>query len=200
LIIVDVQNDFCEGGSLAVEGANGIISKINDLKMSKRFGVVVLTQDYHPRGHVSFASRHSRPPFETIQLSDGTSQKLWPDHCVQGTNGADFHPDLNQTGIDKVIQKGMNVDIDSYSGFWDNSRKTETDLRTFLNGRRVKETYICGLALDVCVAYTAYDSVEEGFSTYVIEDACQGISDNVEEKRKNIAKGVKYINSNEIPA
>ncbi len=173
LVVVDVQNDFIPGGALAVPRGEQVVPAIN--RLAARFDNVVLTQDWHPRGHASFASSHAgKKPFETIELSYGT-QVLWPDHCVQGTPGAAFHSDLDVTKAQLVIRKGYHRDIDSYSGFLEADRKTSTGLAGYLRERKLKTLYVCGLATDFCVAWTALDARAAGFDTTVIEDASRAI-------------------------
>jgi len=173
LIVVDVQNDFMPGGALAVPRGDEVVPVIN--RLAARFDNIVLTQDWHPLGHASFASSHpGKKPFETIQLSYGT-QVLWPDHCVQGTSGAAFHPDLDVTRAQLVIRKGYHRDIDSYSGFLEADRKTSTGLAGYLRERNLKKLYVCGLATDFCVAWTALDARAAGFETTLLEDASRGI-------------------------
>ena len=173
LVVVDVQNDFMPGGALAVPRGDEVVPEIN--RLAGRFENVILTQDWHPRGHASFASSHpGKKPFETIELPYG-SQVLWPDHCVQGTAGAAFHPDLNLTKAQLVIRKGHHRDIDSYSAFLEADRETTTGLAGYLKERGFRKLYVCGLATDFCVAWTALDARAAGFDTTVIEDACRAI-------------------------
>ncbi|OGA73368.1 MAG: nicotinamidase [Betaproteobacteria bacterium RIFCSPLOWO2_12_FULL_65_14] len=173
LIIVDVQNDFMPGGALAVPRGDEVVPVIN--RLAARFDNVVLTQDWHPRGHASFASSHpGKKPFETIELAYGT-QVLWPDHCVQGTAGAAFHSDLDVTKAQLVIRKGYHRAIDSYSGFLEADRKTSTGLAGYLRERNLKRLYVCGLATDFCVAWTALDGRKAGFDVTIIEDASREI-------------------------
>ncbi len=176
LIVVDVQNDFCPGGALAVAGGDEIVPMINGL--IGRFEHVVLTQDWHPAGHSSFASSHpGKTPFEMIAMPYG-GQTLWPDHCVQGTAGADFHPALAWTRAELLIRKGCRPEIDSYSAFFENDRRTPTGLTGYLRDRGIKKVTLCGLATDFCVAFSALDAVTQGFSTSVILEACRGIDLN----------------------
>ena len=176
LIIVDVQNGFTPGGNLAVAGADQIIPVINQL--AKKFEYVVLTQDWHPEQHISFADNHeNKVPFETIELSYGT-QVLWPRHCVQGTHDAEFHPELNISTAQLIIRKGFHPDIDSYSAFMEADRKTPTGLKGYLKEHQIDTVYIVGIATDYCVAWTALDAAQMGFKTYVIEDACKAIDLN----------------------
>lgn len=173
LIVVDVQNDFCPGGALAVPRGDEVVPVIN--RLAARFDNVVLTQDWHPRGHASFASSHpGRKPFETIDVPYG-KQVLWPDHCVQGTPGAALHPDLETEKAQLVIRKGFHRDIDSYSAFLEADRETTTGLAGFLKEKGVRQLFVCGLATDFCVAWTALDARATGFEVAVIEDACRAI-------------------------
>ena len=173
LIVVDVQNDFCPGGALPVAKGAEIIPIINRIGMS--FTHVVLTQDWHPAGHQSFASSHpGRRLYQTIHLPYG-EQVLWPDHCVQGSVGADFHRDLKIQKAELVLRKGYRPPIDSYSAFYENDRKTPTGLAGYLRERGLTNIYFAGLAFDFCVRYSAEDARHEGFAVTVIEDACRGI-------------------------
>ena len=172
-VVVDLQNCFVPGGSLAVKGGDEIVPLVN--RLAKSFRHVVLTQDWHTPDHVSFASQHpGSKPFDTVALPYG-SQVLWPDHCVQGTAGAAFHPDLNLTKAQLVIRKGHHRDIDSYSAFLEADRETTTGLAGYLKERGFRKLYVCGLATDFCVAWTALDARAAGFDTTVIEDACRAI-------------------------
>ncbi|RKY03546.1 MAG: bifunctional nicotinamidase/pyrazinamidase [Spirochaetes bacterium] len=199
-VIVDVQNDFCPGGKLAVSEGDKIVPIINDL--SSIFFKVIATQDWHPSNHVSFAKSHpGKNEFETIELEDNV-QILWPEHCVQGTKGADFHPDLDLRPVDLIIRKGTNPNLDSYSAFFENDHKTATGLGYYLKGFGIKKVFLCGLATDVCVFYSAMDSAYLGFETYVIEDASRGV-DVPEGNLKNsldkmIQSGIKIIKSDEV--
>ncbi len=173
LIVVDVQNDFCPGGALAVGGGHAIVPVINALV--PRYEQVVVTQDWHPEGHASFASaHHGREPFDTIEMPYGT-QVLWPDHCVQGTPGAELHPDLEVTSAQLVIRKGWHQGVDSYSAFREADRETLTGLAGYLRERGVEEVHVVGLATDYCVGWTALDAAAAGFKVTVIEDACRAI-------------------------
>lgn len=176
LIVVDVQNDFCPGGALGVAGGDEIVPMINGL--IDRFEHVVLTQDWHPAGHSSFASSHpGKNPFEMIAMPYG-AQTLWPDHCVQGSAGADFHPALEWTRAELLIRKGFRAQIDSYSAFFENDRRTPTGLSGYLRDRGIKKVTLCGLATDFCVAFSALDAVAQEFSTTVVLEACRGIDLN----------------------
>lgn len=173
LLVIDVQNDFCPGGTLAVPRGDEVVAVIN--RLSPRFATVILTQDWHPPGHSSFASSHpGRRPFDTIDTADGP-QTLWPDHCVQGTPGAGLHAGLVVTHAALVVRKGMRPDIDSYSAFRDNDRRTPTGLAGYLRERGLTRVFAAGLALDFCVRWSAEDASAEGFAAVVIEDACRGI-------------------------
>jgi nicotinamidase/pyrazinamidase len=174
LIIVDVQNDFTSGGRLEVPAGEAVIPVIN--KISHHFPLVVATQDWHPQNHKSFASSHAgKNPFDKIILN-GLVQVLWPDHCVQGTPGAQFHPGLEMRNVEAIFRKGMDPEIDSYSGFFDNGHKKATGLSGYLKDRGVKFVYVCGLAGDYCVNYTAKDALKQGFTTYVLKDATRSIN------------------------
>ena len=174
LVLVDIQNDFLQGGALAVPQGNEIISIVNTLIPS--FDVVVATQDWHPVNHKSFASQHiDKHPFEVIDLN-GLPQVLWPDHCIQGSFGAEFHKELNTNAIEAVFRKGMDVEVDSYSGFFDNGRRNTTGLTGFLKEKLITEVYVCGLAGDFCVQYTANDALQQGFKTFLIPEAIRSIN------------------------
>ncbi len=173
LVVIDVQNDFCPGGALAVGGGHEIVPLVNDL--IRGFEHVVLTQDWHPAGHSSFASTHAgKGPFETIAMPYG-EQTLWPDHCVQGSPGADFHPALDWTRAELVVRKGFRPAIDSYSAFFENDRTTPTGLAGYLRERGIGTLTLVGLATDFCVAYSALDAARLGFAVTVRLDACRGI-------------------------
>ncbi|WHF52270.1 bifunctional nicotinamidase/pyrazinamidase [Chryseobacterium gotjawalense] len=164
LIIVDVQNDFCEGGALAVPGANEIIPYINSLMLENEYDQIVLTQDWHPADHKSFASNNGKKVGDNIILN-GIPQHMWPDHCVQGTFGAEFHKDLNRDKVTHIIQKGTNAEFDSYSGFQDNNQFMKTGLDDFLKYHDIQLLEIVGLALDYCVKYTCLDAAKLGYVT-----------------------------------
>jgi nicotinamidase/pyrazinamidase len=173
LLVVDVQNDFCPGGNLAVPDGDQVVSIVNAL--ARRFTHVVLTQDWHPAGHQSFASSHpGRKPYETIKVAYGP-QILWPDHCIQGTHGAAFRSDLDIPHAALVIRKGFRREIDSYSALYENDHETPTGLGGYLRERGLQRLFVAGLALDFCVRYSAEDARREGFDVAVIEDACRGI-------------------------
>ena len=173
LLVVDVQNDFCPGGALAVPRGHEVVPLINQL--AARFAHVVLTQDWHPAAHQSFASSHpGRKPYETIEVTYGP-QILWPDHCVQGTPGAELCRDLQIPHAQLVLRKGYHREIDSYSAFYENDRRTQTGLAGYLRQRGLRRLFLAGLAFDFCVRYSFEDAHREGFDVVVIEDACRGI-------------------------
>lgn len=173
LLVVDVQNDFCPGGALAVPNGDEIVPLIN--RIAQGFNHVLMTQDWHPPGHRSFASSHpGKQPFETVALPYGR-QVLWPDHCVQGSAGAAFHRDLALTKAELVIRKGFNREIDSYSAFFENDRRTPTGLTGYLRTRGFERVFLAGLATDFCVGFSALDAAKEGFEALVVEDACRAI-------------------------
>ena len=176
LIIVDTQNDFLPGGSLAVAGGDQIIPEIN--RLSPLYELVVATQDWHPGNHGSFASQHAGAnPYDMGELA-GMPQVLWPDHCVQGTFGAELSGYLNQKHVEAVFRKGMDPEIDSYSAFFDNGRKKATGLEGYLLGRGITQVHICGLAADFCVWYTAQDAISLGFGAVILQDAVRAINEN----------------------
>lgn len=182
LLIIDVQNDFIPGGALEVAGGDQIIPVIN--KLQTKFDLVVATQDWHPQGHDSFASSHpGKKPFDVIDL-DGIKQVLWPDHCVQGSPGAEFHLELNTKRVEAIFRKGINPRIDSYSGFYDNGHRKSTGLSGYLREKEVTEIFFCGLAADYCVYYSIKDAIKEGFSTALIEDSTKPIDAQQFEKIK----------------
>ncbi|HWV97881.1 MAG TPA: bifunctional nicotinamidase/pyrazinamidase [Xanthobacteraceae bacterium] len=199
LLVIDVQNCFLPGGSLAVKDGDQVVPVIN--RIAKNFANVVMTQDWHTAGHVSFASSHSgKKPFEVIDLSYG-KQVLWPDHCVQGTEGAALSKDLNIPQAELILRKGFHKDVDSYSAFTEADGKTSTGLAKYLEARGLQRVFLAGLATDFCVAWSALDARKAGLETYVIEDACRGI-----DTQGSLAKawadmdkaGVKRIQSSDI--
>lgn len=187
LVIVDVQNDFMPDGPLAVPEGDLVVPVINILQPG--FDLVVATQDWHPRNHKSFASRHEgRSPFETIDLN-GLPQVLWPDHCVQGSRGAELHPDLRTEAIEAIFRKGMDPEIDSYGGFYDNGRRKSTGLAGYLREKDAPDLYFCGLAAEICVYYTLNDALRLGFAATLIEDATRPLNrQNFEETKKWILR------------
>jgi nicotinamidase/pyrazinamidase len=173
-LLIDIQNDFCPGGALAVPEGNRIVPVAN--RLIAESSLVVATQDWHPAEHGSFAANHpDKEPGDMVKLG-GTDQILWPTHCVQGTAGAAFHPDLDASRIDQVFQKGTDPKIDSYSGFFDNDHRTATGLGEFLKARGVRDLSICGLATDYCVKFTVMDALALGFKVTVVTDACRGVN------------------------
>jgi len=173
LLVVDVQNDFCPGGALAVPDGDAVVPVIN--RITRDFPIVVASQDWHPKGHISFASRHEgKNPFEVIEIQ-GTEQVLWPDHCVEGTPGADFHPELDATALRFVLRKGANREMDSYSAFVENDGRTTTGLAGLLRELGVERIFVSGLATDVCVRATALDGLGAGFQVALLEDACRPV-------------------------
>lgn len=174
LLVTDLQNDFCPGGALAVPEGDEIVPLVN--RLAQRFEHVILTQDWHPRRHISFASSHpGTRPFDTIEVAYGT-QTLWPDHCVQGTPGADLHPSLNVPHAELILRKGFRREIDSYSAFLEDDHKTATGLAGYLRERGLKRLFLCGLAYDFCVRYSAIDGAAAGFECIVIEDATRAVN------------------------
>ena len=199
LIVVDVQNCFVPGGTLAVTKGDEVVPVIN--RIATAFENVVVTQDWHTPGHASFASAHAgKKPFETTKLSYG-QQVLWPDHCVRGTEDAALHKDLKLPQAQLILRKGFHAHVDSYSAFEEADRKTSTGLAGYLRQRGIKTVFVTGLATDFCVAWTALDAKRLGFTTYVVEDACRGIDLNgsVDAAWKQMkAKGVKRIQSSDL--
>ena len=200
LIIVDLQNDFMPGGALAVTGGDQIIPVVNQLQ--RQFDLVVATQDWHPANHGSFAPNHAgRRVFDLVTLG-GLPQVLWPSHCVQGTKGAELVRGLDTTRINKVIHKGTDPEIDSYSGFFDNGHRKATGLGEYLHSQSVSEVHIVGLATDYCVKFTALDARKLGFSTHLIEDACRGVDLKPGDVDKAIAEmrtaGVQVVHGNDL--
>jgi nicotinamidase/pyrazinamidase len=187
LLVIDVQNDFCPGGALEVPHGGQVVPVIN--RLAQRFSHVIMTQDWHPRGHHSFASAHTdKQPLDVVSLPYG-AQVLWPDHCIQETRGAEFHEELDIPHAELVIRKGFRPTIDSYSAFYENDHKTQTGLAGYLRERGLKRVFIAGLAFDFCVRYSAEDARREGFEVVVIEDACRSIDvkGSVVETRESFA-------------
>lgn len=182
LIIVDLQNDFLPGGALAVNEGDKIIQRINQLQ--EKYDIIVATQDWHPSQHKSFASMHiGKEPLDIIELN-GTRQVLWPDHCVQGSKGAELHKDLNQNKIRAIFRKGMNPEVDSYSAFFDVNKKNPTGLDGYLKSLNVTSVFVCGLAADYCVYYTAKDALELGYTTSILEGSTKAINPDYFEELK----------------
>ena len=201
LLVIDVQNCFLPGGSLAVKDGDAVVPIINGI--AKKFPDVVMTQDWHTPGHISFASSHAgKKPFETIDLKYG-KQVLWPDHCVQGTDGAGLSKDLAIPQAELILRKGFNKDVDSYSAFTEADGKTSTGLASYLKSRKLQRVFIAGLATDFCVAWSALDARKAGFDTYVIEDACRGIDTggSLAKAWADMSKaGVKRVQSTDLAA
>lgn len=201
LLAVDLQNDFCPDGSLAVPRGDEVVPVINAL--AQKFAHVVLTQDWHPAGHQSFASSHpSKQPFETIEVAYGP-QILWPDHCVQGTRGAAFRDDLKISRAELVLRKGYHREIDSYSTFYENDRKTHTGLAGYLRERGFRRVFLAGLAFDFCVRYSAEDAHREGFQTVVVEDGCRAIDlEGSAEATRTLFRqlGIRCVHSDAVSA
>lgn len=199
LLVVDVQNDFCPGGRLAVPEGDAVVPVINDL--ATRFEHVVLTQDWHPPGHLSFASSHpGKEPYQTMEVAYGP-QILWPDHCVQGTDGAALRSDLRVPHAELVLRKGYHGHIDSYSAFYENDRTTPTGLGGYLRERGLDRVFLAGLAYDFCVRYSAEDARREGFDVVVVEDACRAIDveGSAEETRASLASmGVTSVTARSV--
>ncbi len=200
LLIVDVQNDFCPGGALAVSEGDEVVPVINTL--APLFPVVAATRDWHPEGHVSFASSHKgKSVYETVK-TDGIDQVLWPDHCIRETGGAELHPDLKRSEINIILHKGTQIGLDSYSAFYDNDHRSSTGLDGYMKGLGLEKIFICGLATDYCVFFSAMDAASLGFETFVIRDASRGVDvpeGNIE-KSASIMKeaGVRLIESTEL--
>ncbi len=201
LLVVDVQNDFCPGGALAVPDGDAVIPVIH--RMATKFEHIILTQDWHSPRHFSFASAHpGKHPFEQIQVSYG-EQTLWPDHCVQGTRGAEFHPALGLSRAELVLRKGFRPEIDSYSAFFENDRRTATGLAGYLRERGLTRVFIAGLAYDYCAAYSALDARRVGLPAIIIHDACRAIDLNgsvAAMEREFAAAGVGLMESGDITA
>jgi nicotinamidase/pyrazinamidase len=198
LVIIDVQNDFMPGGPLEVPEGNMILPVIN--KIESCFDLIVATQDWHPADHRSFASNHMyKKPFDRVFLR-GAEQILWPDHCIQGSSGAEFHTDIETKKIAAIFRKGMDPEIDSYSGFYDNNHILTTGLTGYLREKGTSEIHFCGLAADICVYYSILDSISEGFSSILVEDASRPLyPDKFDDIKCELAKkGAHIISSNEL--
>ncbi len=192
IIVVDLQNDFCPGGALAVNEGDRIVPIIN--KLVPKFDLSIATQDWHPASQISFASNHeNKQPFDTISIN-GVDQILWPDHCVQGTKGADFHPDLDTDPFNLILRKGTSTSVDSYSAFMENDKKTKTGLEGYLSSLYITELFLCGLATDFCVFFSAMDAARVGFNVTLIIDACRGI----DQPEHNIENAIKTMRNAEI--
>jgi len=199
LVVVDVQNDFCPGGRLAVPKGDEVVPLIN--RLARRFSHVVLTQDWHPDRHHSFASTHQgKKPFDVVPLSYGP-QVLWPDHCIQGSPGAEFHRHLQIPHAQLVLRKGYRLNIDSYSAFYENDHKTVTGLAGYLRHRELKRVVLAGLAFDFCVRYSAEDACRDGFQVVVVEDACRGIDvdSSMDHTRASFARsGIQLVTADAL--
>ena len=199
LLMIDIQNDFCPGGALAVDEGDKIVSNVNSIQ--EKFTVKILTQDWHPKNHKSFASNHkNKDPMSTTQMFYGT-QVLWPDHCIQGTEGSRFHAKLITDNADLIIRKGFRPEIDSYSAFFENDQKTPTGLDGYLKSRGINTIYLCGLALDFCVYFSAIDGAKLGYNVTVIKDACRAIdlNNSLENSLNDMkGKGVKLLSTPEL--
>lgn len=199
LLVIDVQNDFCPGGALAVPGGDAVIPVIH--RVAPMFEHVILTQDWHPAEHQSFASAHpGRKVYEQLEVRYG-AQTLWPDHCVQGTNGAELHPTLRLNRAELILRKGFRKEVDSYSAFFENDRTTATGLAGYLEERRSSRVFLVGLAYDFCVGYSALDARRQGFEAVVIRDACRAIDLNGSAARMEeqfAAAGVRVIESGDL--
>jgi nicotinamidase/pyrazinamidase len=201
LLVIDVQNDFCPGGSLAVADGDRVVPVIN--RLAPRFDKVVATQDWHPPGHVSFASSHpGAAAFQTVELPGAGPQMLWPEHCLAGSRGAELHPGLETAPISLLVRKGSRVELDSYSAFFENDRRTPTGLNACLRELGLEELYLCGLATDVCVYYSAQDALRLGFAVRLVGDACRGIDQPAgslqERLQELILAGVSILDSSEV--
>lgn len=202
LLVIDVQNDFCPGGSLPVPDGDRVVPVIN--RLAPRFSRAAATQDWHPPGHVSFASAHSgRRPFETIALPSlgDRPQELWPDHCLAGSRGAELHPALDLRPFTLILRKGFRAELDSYSAFFENDRRTSTGLAYWLKGLGVEEVWLSGLATDVCVYHSALDAVKLGFAVFLVEEACRGIDQPPGSLARKLAEleaaGVRRVGADE---
>ncbi|MCF7805578.1 MAG: bifunctional nicotinamidase/pyrazinamidase [Candidatus Marinimicrobia bacterium] len=204
LIVVDMQNDFMPGGALAVEDGDSIIPGVNKLmeKFNSKNLPIVFTQDWHTENHRSFASAHEgKEPFDPYE-EPGIGPVLWPDHCVQGSEGADFHPNVNTTLPDAIVRKGYNKNRDSYSGFVENDHETETGLDGYLSNRKIKRIFICGLAMDYCAFFTAKDGADKGYEVFYLSDLTLPVGspeDSVSNALETMkAKGVKFVKSKDV--
>ena len=200
LLVIDVQNDFCPGGSLAVEEGDQVVPVIN--RLMPLFDRVVATQDWHPKDHVSFASSHPGRKVLDVVDADGIEQVLWPDHCIQGTRGAELAPRLEVGGIELVLRKGFHRGLDSYSAFFENDHATDTGLRYYLSGLGAREIFVCGLATDYCVRASALDARGLGFEVTVVQDACRGVdfpTGSVEKALSEMrAAGIRLTNAADV--
>lgn len=200
LIIVDLQNDFCSGGALAVPGGDEVVPLANQLQA--KFDLVVATQDWHPADHVSFAANHAGCVVGDVVMVDDIPQVLWPVHCVQEGKGAEFHPDFDTSHVKKIFHKGVDSKVDSYSAFYDNEHLRATGLTDYLRSQGVTDVYIMGLATDYCVKYSALDAAHDGFNVFVIVEGCRGVELNEGDTAKALnemaAAGVQLCSAQEI--
>jgi len=198
LLLVDIQNDFCAKGALAVPDGDAILPVVN--RLLPYFAIVIATKDFHPPGHISFASRHDRPVFSTLETAYG-NQTLWPDHCVQGTAGAQLNPQLQKAELTDIVIKGNDTEIDSYSSFFDNGRLQKTNLHEILQEYGVTSLYVCGLATDYCVLFSALDGLDLGYEVTVVEDCCRGVNlqpdDSANALAKVVAAGGRHLTAAE---
>ncbi|KAK5581883.1 hypothetical protein RB653_003463 [Dictyostelium firmibasis] len=201
LLIIDVQNDFMKDGSLEVENANDILEPINNIRNNCSFDLIALSKDWHPENHISFASTHNKQPFiDSIITKSNHSQLLFPDHCIQNTKGSEINKDLIIKDNDIIINKGMDIEVDSYSAFYDNDKNSKTELEEILKKHSINKVYVCGLATDFCVLASCLDSVNCGFKTYFIQDCSKGVSKNgVDQSLQQMKnKGIIFINSSDL--
>ena len=201
LILVDIQRDFTKNGALEVKNGDDVVPVANELMENDFFDLIVSTQDWHPEDHGSFAFVQGTELF-TLGDLNGLPQVWWPTHCVQGSNGSEFHPDLNTNKVAAIFRKGMDRSVDSYSGFFDNGKRNSTGMGEYLKGLGVTDVYIVGLALDYCIKYTALDSVDCGFNTTVVLDGCKPVNLSVEDGVKAVNEmtsvGIHVVNSDEL--
>lgn len=199
LLLIDIQNDFCPGGALAVPEGDLVVPVAN--RLMPYFPVVIATRDFHPPGHISFASRHGQPLYTTIETEHGT-QVLWPDHCIRDDDGAALHSSLDLSSISRIVDKGTDLEIDSYSAFFDNARVHKTNLDEILRELQAEEIYICGLATDYCVLFSALDGLELGYKVTIVTDGCRGVNlnpdDSIKALEKIVAAGGQYLTSDEV--
>lgn len=201
LLLIDLQNDFLEGGALAVPDGNATLPVAQ--KLMEQFDLIVATQDWHPSNHQSFATQHDgHNVFEMIELH-GLPQCLWPNHCIQGSKGAEFASELNLEKLDKIVQKGTEVTIDSYSGFADNGHRKETELHAYLQSKNIDTLYVMGLATDYCVKFTVLDALAKSYSVYLVVDGCRGVNQAPDDSEKAIREmekaGAVLIASIDVP-
>jgi nicotinamidase/pyrazinamidase len=201
LLVIDVQNDFCPGGSLAVPEGDRVVPVVN--RLARRFPLVVATQDWHPPGHVSFASSHpGASPFQSLELPGAGRQMVWPVHCLAGSRGAELHPGLETAPLSLIVRKGTRQELDSYSAFFENDRRTPTGLGGCLRELDCGQVYLCGLATDVCVYYTALDALALGLTVVLVQDACRGIdvpAGSLGERLQELDRaGARILDSSEV--